>query len=462
MLLPPLVLLVSPAGRNGRLALFLRCCRLHKTSALGSSDQLKTQGTMAWCRTAFVNSEGNVALETIADGVLMENNNNGDGSKRKVAGQLFDLTQSVDWMEYIEKIEKRENDEGGAGAYDTMRCDVVLSKTLDSSTKKRVHVWGQDYHLQRLQRSYQSLLQEKSGSVVSTYSSHSIPREVLTSAMQKSERIISQLLAEAESSVGLAVSEDDVLIQLFRVTLLWSSEAPGPIEAGRNDSILVRGHATSSCKPTKLHQAPEPIVVSVAAHSTDNRSSESDEEVSIDKSLPTRFSNPQNKIASWCRIRKQMEKPTYKPPGASEVLMVRPRLDESGKSRLEVLEGLSSNFFVIHKDGTLRTATQGVLDGYVRHLVLGCAKNVGLKFDPRPIFLHDADRWKEAFITSSSRLIYPISKVLLPEDDHNDLKESPTEGSFCEYWNHVPDENTPKWQELLQEILKAGGYDNKV
>jgi hypothetical protein len=414
-----------------------------------------------WCCTASVNSEGSVTLETIADGVIKDNDH---VSKRKVADQLFDLTQSVDWMEHLEKTEKRENDEGGAGAYDTMRCDIILSKKFDgSSSEQRVHVWGQDYHLQRLDNSYQSLLQEKNKAASKPDLPLSIPRDVLKGAMQQSERIISELLAEAESSVSLADSEDDTLIQLFRVTLLWSSESPGPIEAGSNDSILVRGHATSSCNPLKVHRPPEPIVVSVAAHSTYNKPTADDDEAAtaIDKSLPTRFSNPKNKVASWCRLRKQMEKPTYKPPGASEVLMVRPRLDEDSKSRLEVLEGLSSNFFAIYKDGTLRTATQGVLNGYVRHLVLGCANNVDLKFDPRPIFLHDADEWKETFITSSSRLIYPISRVLLPEDDH-DSTGSAVEGAFSECWNYEPDGKTPKWQELLQEILKAGGYEDKA
>jgi hypothetical protein len=438
-----------------------------------SSPTNHQPNSMAWCRTASVNSQGSIEFETIADGGVALENDDDDGTQRKFKEQLFDLTQSVDWMEYLEKTEQRENDEGGAGAYDTMRCDIVLSKKKfgDSTknNKRRVHVWGQDYHLQRLQNSYQSLLHEKNTSVSKPDLSPSIPQEVLKGAMQHSERIISELLAQAESSVRLAddSEHDTLMIQLFRVTLLWSSESPGPIHAGSTDSILVRGHATSSCKPIKVHRAPEPIVVSVAAaHSTDD-SSNDDVEAIIDKSLPTRFSNPQNKIASWCRIRKQMEKPTYKPPGASEVLMVRPRLDDEqagGKSRLEVLEGLSSNFFVIYKDGSLRTATGGVLNGYVRHLVLGCAgSKVDLKFDPRPIFLHDADQWKEAFITSSSRLIYPISKVLLPaKDDHDDSSTgSPAKGSFCEYWNYEPDDNTPKWQELLQEILKAGGYEDK-
>lgn len=159
-----------------------------------------------------------------------------------------------------------------------------------------------------------------------------------------------------------------------------------------------------------------------------------------------------------------MEQPdTYKPPGVSEVLMVRPikgNSNNGGSSNLEVLEGLSSNFFVIYKDQTLRTAQEGVLDGYVRHLILdqSLCECCGVRLDPtRPILLKDARKglWKEAFITSSSRLIYPISKILV-------RSENGTE--FEEFWSDPlltsssPEHSQSTWRKLLDEILKKGGY----
>lgn len=206
----------------------------------------------------------------------------------------------------------------------------------------------------------------------------------------------------------------------------------------------------------------------------------------IDSSLPTRHQNPQGKVASWCRLRKSMEDPaTFKPPGTSEVLMVRRRWDdEHGRQRLEVLEGLSSNFFVVDRHGSLRTATDGVLHGYVRRLVMESAEKCGVTFDPRPIYLDDVDEWAEAFITSSSRLIYPISRILLPEHDSDDenigiakvgATDPPSNTLFVQYWcdpslcdgggdvsnGHDDDRegiHCPKWQQILNEVLQVGGY----
>jgi branched-subunit amino acid aminotransferase/4-amino-4-deoxychorismate lyase len=93
-------------------------------------------------------------------------------------------------------------------------------------------------------------------------------------------------------------------------------------------------------------------------------------------------------------------------------------------------------------------------------LVLECAETCGLQLDPRPIVLHDATEglWQEVFITSSSRLIYPISKILMHGENQKD---------FVEFW-HDPaltgctcPATKPKWRQLLDEILRRGGYPQK-
>ena len=85
------------------------------------------------------------------------------------------------------------------------------------------------------------------------------------------------------------------------------------------------------------------------------------------------------KISSWCSIRKPLEDPSrYKIPDSNigEVLLVTQdenkqyQDEEDFINSLSILEGLTSNLFVIDKDGTIRTAPVGkVLLGYARHLV---------------------------------------------------------------------------------------------
>ena len=383
-------------------------------------------------------------------------NNNNSTAFRTVQGRTLDITNSPDWMEYIELLENRTHESGGAGAYDTYRCDLVLgigSSTSNSSSSSSSNtitnpwrIWGQDFHLTRLQESYRSIAPVH----------HQRPKFVQV-ARQASERMVRALLQEAEGSPTLQQQQqsmddddtvsiwEDVPIQLVRVTLLWSP----PHKSDPQDIIVVRGHACSSGKPLAVHQAVQPIVASIAA-----KQHESNHTVDVDTSMPSRLLDPQHKIASWTRLRKKMERPeTYKPPGVSEVLMVRP----ANGGRTEVLEGTSSNVFVIYKDGTLRTAKEGVLYGYARHLVLECAESCGLQVDFRPILLQDAEKglWEEAFITSSSRLIYPISKVLMHTDHENE---------FVEYWRDpalVREEEDgvapfpkPKWRQMLDKILE--------
>ena len=74
--------------------------------------------------------------------------------------------------------------------------------------------------------------------------------------------------------------------------------------------------------------------------------------------------------------------------------------------------------------------------------------------------------WKEAFITSSSRLIYPISRILVPHEEvfQQSVAEMPhiSHGNvhFAEFWRdpyllgeEVQDREA-QWQNLLNEMLR--------
>jgi branched-subunit amino acid aminotransferase/4-amino-4-deoxychorismate lyase len=443
-----------------------------------SSSSIIPNKEDVWCCTGSIAAEGSsesIDIQRIAgyESTVMHGliGNQECDLLSSPSVQNLDLAKASDWMEVIEIAEHRQNQLGGAGAYDTFRCDLKLSD-------KSWNIWGQNFHLERLQNSYRSLLKDCRPEAEN--------EERIQHAMEQSHRMVDILLHEAESALWKSTNNglqsdgvhDDVAIQLVRMTLLWSH---GRISSTRNRSggvgwedenaIVVRGHACASMNRNRthyIHCPVKPIVCSVAAEGHHHSST-----ITVDNSLPSRFQdNPQFKVASWTKLRKKFENPgTFKPPGVAEVLMVRAAPNDTGP---ELLEGLSSNFFVVYNDGTLRTPVQGVLHGYVRHLVLECAEACGLKIDDSPILLQESPRWKEAFITSSSRLIFPISKILMhdfdDEDNYNTNATCTIGPTFREIWTDPVLSKTqattpsrsypiqPKWQELLNEILTRGGY----
>ncbi len=74
-------------------------------------------------------------------------------------------------------------------------------------------------------------------------------------------------------------------------------------------------------------------------------------------------------------------------------------------------EGLGSNIFLV-KDGVLRTPReQFVLAGVSRQTVIELAEGLGIPFQQDDLDLYDAYNADEAFITSTSLCICPVSKV---------------------------------------------------
>ena len=80
--------------------------------------------------------------------------------------------------------------------------------------------------------------------------------------------------------------------------------------------------------------------------------------------------NAKAKDSEWVRQRKAWE--TSKPADVNEVLLVTPE----GL----LLEGLTSNFFVLNAEGAMMTADEGVLSGTVRELILQVGEGVALLF----------------------------------------------------------------------------------
>lgn len=75
-----------------------------------------------------------------------------------------------------------------------------------------------------------------------------------------------------------------------------------------------------------------------------------------------------------------------------------------------VLEGLSSNFFGIQNE-TIVTAGDGILPGITRKMVVDIANQLGYTVVNRAIRLEELPKLSEAFITSASRAILPVTKI---------------------------------------------------
>jgi len=75
-----------------------------------------------------------------------------------------------------------------------------------------------------------------------------------------------------------------------------------------------------------------------------------------------------------------------------------------------ILEATSANFYLVRQNSIV-TAESGILEGITRQIVLELATQCGLDLDLRRPTLEDLAHADEAFITSSTREIVPVTSV---------------------------------------------------
>lgn len=75
-----------------------------------------------------------------------------------------------------------------------------------------------------------------------------------------------------------------------------------------------------------------------------------------------------------------------------------------------VTECPRSNFFLI-KDGVLITPNQHILEGITRSVILELAPQANLKVETRPVPLDELRTAEEAFITSSTQGVVPVTEI---------------------------------------------------
>lgn len=312
------------------------------------------------------------------------------------------------WLESQEAKNNRE------GAYTVLRCDLPV--------KSSVRIWGRDFHFHRLCESYSLLTRT------------TLDQVVLNTAISHSQQIIQYLLSDAQQSLMVSPQprrRDDDVTYTIMLTLLWE-------ESDDDENITIKGHAFSNDIPSNaLEYDPSPISAAIAYSSK------------MHSHLPKRFENiPQAKLTSWCRRRRPLEV-AFQVNGIEEVLLV--RQCPGTKGDVEFLEGLTSNLFVIYRNGTLHTPNANILGGYARHLVLEAARRLGWNVECGPLYLSEMDSWAEVFCSSSIRLVIPVGEMWMPNNNqHDKVSEAPV----TKIWTANSNEKHSRtWRQLYNNII---------
>ena len=341
--------------------------------------------------------------------------------------QQYDLSSPREWLEYCEAKAG-----GKGGAYTVLRCDYRVRQDVFS-------IWGKEFHLQRLVDSFPSI----------DLDTGTFPSLLFETSKDVSDDIILSLLDasksafyEVPSSLELPMTSNDDNFFTVMVTILWEKDTKG---------IQVSGHAFSTLNLVTASLLPDPVSAVVSLQTKNGQT------------LPNRFENsPQSKLSSWCRRRRPIEQIFKTSAAVGEVILTKKDESSPSSTTTVLLEGLTSNIFVLYPGNVLRTPdTDCVLGGYARFLVLESAKRCGLDVEIGPIPLDDAPLWKEVFLTSSIRLVIPIQEILLPiKSTSSSTTTTSTNQKQGRLWQDTSEalDNTLISKQLLADILNFKGY----
>jgi len=112
------------------------------------------------------------------------------------------------------------------------------------------------------------------------------------------------------------------------------------------------------------------------------------------------------KDSEWVRQRKHLEQKM--PIDTNEMLLA-----DGGK----LFEGLSSNFYAV-KNGKVITADEGILKGTVRRLILKVCQDQNIPVVLQPPEVQDIKKWDGAFLSSTSRLLLPLTELTLYAEEN--------------------------------------------
>lgn len=121
--------------------------------------------------------------------------------------------------------------------------------------------------------------------------------------------------------------------------------------------------------------------------------------VEVDFAPGLRRIDPEAKTSNWLEGRRGW---TDSSPSIYEHLLLDPAR--------RILEGTSSNVYFV-REATLHTAGEGVLEGITRGIVLGLCPGLGIPVTLEAVSADDCDRVDEAFLSSSTRELVPITRI---------------------------------------------------
>jgi D-alanine transaminase len=78
-----------------------------------------------------------------------------------------------------------------------------------------------------------------------------------------------------------------------------------------------------------------------------------------------------------------------------------------------VTEGSSTNAYIVTREGKIvtRPAAHGILRGITRTVLFDVGAAQGLPIEERPFTLEEAHRAREAFVTSASQIVMPVTSI---------------------------------------------------
>ena len=342
----------------------------------------------------------------------------------------------------------------GGGVYTVIRCDYNILNNNDSVSNATWtwRIWGKEFHFNRLQESYAALLPTKTKTTTTNK---------INATIDMTNNIMNGLLTEAEAVIRKRFYNekniDTMMYVVVMLTVLWIP--PSPSKSDENN-INVKGHVFSTMKPVyqqtikndKTYNRNPNLPVNVMVGYLPSSKANDDTETTNDnhqlrlqqqiqqqqqQQLPNRYEYvPQAKTSSWCRRRRPLEDLFKNNVIGNDIIseiiltkIVDNDDEEEREGSIELLEGLTSNLFVVCENNTIRTpSTTDVLGGYIRQLIIeSAASRLGYAIEIGPIYTKDAPLWKEVFLTSSIRLVIPIELVLIPTkvgDDGSSIIQS--------------------------------------